>query len=175
MTQIIQNRNALGSILDLTTPSSTRDYPLGSVIQIFDDTTDVVSEYIYVKSHGALTQYQPYVLDYDGTDGYEVITKAPATLAAPGASIVIPQVAFTSGYYGWALIKGQGKVLMTAETYAVDDHLQVLNTGTALVVDGTSGSTAFSVNTSAVCKEAGTTAVARDVYLIGRQAVVAAT
>jgi hypothetical protein len=175
MSQSLQTRFALGSINDLITPTSTQDYPLGEVIKVYDDDTKVVSEYIYVKSHGALTQYQPYVLDYDGTDAYEVITKAPATLAAPGAKVVVPQVAFTSGYYGWALKKGEGKVLMTAETYAVDDHLQILNTGAALVVDGTTGSTAFSVNTCAVCKEAGTTAVARDCYLIDRQAVVAAT
>ena len=64
---------------------------------------------------------------------------------------------------------------MTAEAYVVGDFLQILNTGTALVVDGTSGSTVQLINSSAICKEAGSTAVARKAYLLGQNAVVAAT
>lgn len=173
--QAIQSRIALGKIEDLTTPSSTRDYPLGTVVKIYDDSKYAISKYIYVKSHGALTAKQPYVLGFSGTTTSSYITAAPATLAAPGLLVVIPQVAFTSGYYGWVLIEGAGEVLMTAETYAVGDYLQVLNTGTALVVDGTSGSTTLSVNSCAICQEAGTTAVARDILLLNRYAVVAAT
>jgi hypothetical protein len=82
-------------------------------------------------------------------------------------------LAFTDDYYGFVLLKGTGHVLMTAETYAVGDQLQILNTGTALVVDGSTGSTAYSVNSCGLCKEAGSTAAARDVYLYGIHAVVA--
>lgn len=171
----LANRTSLGNISDLTTPTSTQQYQLGAEIVIADTDKTAIKKYRYVKSHGALTQYQPYIVSNSSTSGSEVITAAPATLAAPGSLICVPQVAFTSGYYGFVLIEGDGKVLMTAETYAVGDALQILNTGTALVVDGTSGATTISVNTSAICKEAGSTAVARNTYLIGRPAVVAAT
>lgn len=160
---------------DLITPTSTQKYPLGTILETIDKDKKAVAKYIYVKSHGALTAYQPYVLNYTGTAGSEVKTAAPATLAAPGQKVVIPQVAFTSGYYGFVLFEGDGKVLMTAQTYAVGDALQVLNAGTALVVDGTSGSTTVGINTSAICKEAGSTAVARDSYLLPFKAVTAAT
>lgn len=175
MSTTLLNRMALGNKSDLTTPTSTQQYTLGYVYEELDTDKYAVRKYMYVKSHGALTAYQPYIVSLSATAGSEVITAAPATLAAPGSLICVPQVAFTSGYYGFVLIQGDGSVLMTAETYAVGDMLQILNTGTALVVDGTSGSTAVSVNTSAICKEAGTTAVKRACYLLGRPAVVAAT
>lgn len=171
--QAIQNFISINND-DLTIPSSSQKYPVGLIFAV-DTGNGYSKKYMYVKSHTALTAYQPYVLDYSATAGSQFITGAPATLAAPGRTVVIPQVAFTSGYYGFVLIEGDGKVLMIAETYAVGDHLQILNTGTALVVDGTTGSTAFSVNSCAICKEAGTTAVARNLFLIYRQAVVAAT
>lgn len=159
---------------DLITPTSTQKFQLGMKIQV-EDAEGAAAEYIYVKAHTGLTAYQPYVLGYSSTDDAEVVTAAPATLAAPGRIVVVPQVAFTSAYYGFVLVKGNGKVLKTAETYAVGDQLQILNTGTALVVDGTSGSTAYSINSCGICKEAGSTAVARDVYLYGISAVVAAS
>jgi hypothetical protein len=171
--QAIQNYTAVNND-DITTPSSTQKYVLG--LEVMVNTGDGYPKiYKYVKSHGALTLYQPYVLGVSSTDGSQVITEAPATLAAPGQLVVIPQVAFTSGYYGFVLKQGDGKVLMTAETYAIGDYLQVLTAGTALVVDGTTGSTVRLVNSCAICKEAGTTAVARKMYLIGEKAVTAAT
>lgn len=170
---VVQNPIAINND-ELTQASSTQKYPLGLILAI-ENGDGYQDRYMYVKSHGALTQYQPYVLDFSSTAGSQFITGAPATLAAPGRQVVIPQIAVTSGYYAFVLIEGDGKVLMIAETYAVGDHLQILNAGAALVVDGTSGATTFSVNSCAVCKEAGTTAVARDVLLMARQAVVAAT
>jgi hypothetical protein len=176
MSNTIQTRFSLGNQSELTTPTSTREYPIGHIVELYDDVNDVsIAKYIYIYSHGALTQYQPYVLAIGSTAGQEVQTAAPFTLAAPGLIVCVPQVAFTANYYGFVLIQGDGKVLMTAETYAVGDHLQVLNGGTALVVDGSTGSTTYTVNTCGICKEAGTTAVARDLYLFNRQSVCAAT
>lgn len=179
MTKALNLLTSLASKSDLTTPTSTQKYPLGLEIKVQEQTTDgtqgVQNTYIYVKAHAALTAYQPYVINYTGTAAGEVTTGAPATMAAPGTHVLVPQVAFTSGYYGFVLKGGIGKVLMTAETYAVGDALQVLNTGTALVVDGSTGSAVISLNTCAFCREAGTTAVARDVLLLDRQAVVAAS
>ena len=160
---------------DLITPTANAKYPLGHQIALFDAVSKARKVFKYVKAHAALTAYQPYVVSTAATVGSEVITGAPATLAAPGLLVCVPQVAFTSGYFGFVLVEGEGKVLMTAETYAIGDFLQILNAGTALVVDGTTGSTVQLVNSSAICKEAGTTAVARKTYLLGNPAVVAAT
>ena len=181
MQHTINNRVVLNET-DLTTPTSAQKYPLGTIVEIVEKANSssetaslAVKKFIYVKSHAGLTLYQPYVLGKSSTAGSEYITAAPATLASPGQKVVIPQVAFTSGYYGFVLFEGDGSVLMTAETYAVGDFLQVLNAGTALVVDGTTGSTVELVNSTAICKEAGTTAVARKCYLFGTKAVTAAT
>lgn len=167
----------LGSIADLTTPSLLQNaaYKLGQIVELWDDLYKARSVYVYVKSAAALTQYQPYVLSYTGTSGAEVTTAAPFTLAAPGLQVVLPQVNFTSGYYGWVLIEGEGKTLMTSETYAVGDFLRGINAGAYLHVDGTSGATTYTVNSCAVCREAGSTAVARKVYLINRQAALNAS
>ena len=168
--------------VDLVTPTSTQKYTLGRIVEVKEKANSssetaslAVKKYIYVKAHTGLTAFQPYVLGQGSTAGAEVVTAAPATLAAPGQQVVIPQVAFTTAYYGFALLQGSGKVLMTAETYAVGDFLQVLNAGTALVVDGTSGSPAKLVNSCAICTEAGSTAVARACYVIGEKAVTAAS
>lgn len=175
MSTTVYNRLGLGNKSDLTVPTSTQQYPLGYICVEEDSSSTAIRKYMYVKSHTALTAYQPYIVSISGTSGSEIITAAPATLSAPGSLICVPQVDFTSGYYGFVVIEGDCSVLMTAETYVVGDMLQILNTGTALVVDGTSGATAVSVNTSAVCKEAGSSAVKRACYLLGRPAVVAAT
>jgi len=175
MSNTLYARTTLGNIADLTTPSSTQKYVLGEQVLAYDSDNKVIAKYEYVKSHGTLGINIPYVIVASSTAGSEVITAAPFTLAAPGLRVCVPQVAFTSGYYGFVLIQGIGDAIMTAETYAVGDHLQVLNAGVAMVVDGSTGSTTYSVNTCAICKEAGTTAVAKSIYLINRQAVCAAS
>jgi len=159
---------------DLTTPSSTAKYPLGLEVSVLDSSASSgIKKFMYVKSHGALTVNQPYVLSISNT-GY-FVSAAPATLAAPGSLVVVPQVAFTSGYYGFVQFEGECECLHIAETYAAGDMLQVLNAGTALVVDGSTGATAFSVNTCGITVDAGTTAVAKTIILYGKPAVVAAT
>ena len=126
---------------DLTNPSSTRKYELGARYVDNSDTNAIKKEYVYVKAHGALTQYQPYQLSAVNTAGAEVSTKAPATTAS-GATIVAPQVAVTSGYYAWVPFRGIVTVL-TTDTFAAGDYAEVLNAGTGLKLDGgASGSTA---------------------------------
>lgn len=158
---------------DLITPTSTQLYPLGYIQTVQDPDKKAVKKYMYVKSHNTLTAYVPYAITYSSTSGSEVITAAPSTLTAPGQLLCVPQVAFTSGYYGFVLIEGDGSVLMTAETYAVGDFLQVINAGAAAVVDGTSGAAAITTASFAICKAAGTTAVSRAAYLFGQKAVIA--
>jgi hypothetical protein len=126
---------------DLTNPSSTRKYELGARYVDNSDTNAIKKEYVYIKAHGALTQYQPYQLSAVNTAGAEVSTKAPATTAS-GATVVAPQVAVTSGYYAWVPYKGIVTVL-TTDTFAAGDYAEVLNAGTGLKLDGgVSGSTA---------------------------------
>lgn len=175
MAKALSTRIALGNIQDLSTPTATQQYKLGTIVKVLDDSKTAESEYMYVKAHTGLTAYQPYVLNYSSTSGAEFRTAAPATLTAPGSLVVVPQVAFTANYYGFVLIKGDGKVLMSAQTYAVGDFLQILNAGTTLVVDGTTGSPVRLINSCAICKEAGTTATARNVFLFGISAVVSPT
>ena len=172
------NSFPLGDISDLTTPTSTQKngYYLGQVVQILDSTTKTIKSYMYVKSLSAgMTAYQPYAITYGSTAGAEVITIVPFTLAAPGSLICVPQVAFTASYYGFVQIEGDAKVLMTAETYAVGDFLRAINSGTYLHVDGTSGATTQTVNSCAICKENGSTAVARKCWLFGTSQAIAAS
>ena len=164
---------------EFSTPSSTCLHPLGMRVKV-ESTTGLLSEYEYICAAGAaLTAYQPYIKDLGGTTGatttINVKLTAPVTLGAPGAIVAIPQVAFTSGYYGWVLVKGYGKALHYAETYIKGDMLQLLSGGTSLVVDGSTGSTIKLVNTCGQSLDSGTTAVAKAVYLNGEQAVIAAT
>ena len=167
---------SIGKMEDLTTPTATAQYKLGKIVVVEDTSTSTRKEYMYVKSLSAgMTAYQPYVVTYGSTAGAEMITIVPFTLAANGSQVVVPQVAFTASYYGFVLIQGDGKVLMTSETYAVGDYLRAINAGTYLHVDGTSGATTQSVNSCGICKEAGSTAVARKVFLFGNLSVIAAS
>lgn len=138
MATVLENRLALGNKSDLTTPTSTRQYRLGYIYSEIDDTTQVVKRYIYVKSHAALTQYQPYVITNGGTAGSEWITGAPATLASAVVLVGVPQIAFTSGYYGFVQIEGNATGLITASTgYVNGNAMKVVNTGTSFVADST--------------------------------------
>ena len=101
MANIINQRVALGNKSDLTTPTSTQEYPLGAIVETFDSNSDIVKQYMYVKSHTTLTQYQPYVINGGGASGSEWITGAAVTLASAVSLVGVPQVAFTSGYYGF--------------------------------------------------------------------------
>ena len=163
----------MGNIADLTTPTSTQQYILGDILCFSDTDYKSVKKYMYVQALSAgMTAFQPYAITYSSTAGSEVLTIVPFTLAAPGSLICVPQVAFTASYYGWVLIQGDGKVLMTSETYVVGDRLKMTNGAAYLSVDGTSGATTIAVTNCAICKEAGSTAVARKVYLLGRMSVI---
>lgn len=170
---VVWQETALGNWSDLTTPSSTQKYPLGAIVAVYNDSDKAMSRYEYVKSHAALVQYTPYVIAYSTTAN--VVTAAVGTMGAPGSQVCVPQVAFTSGYYGFVLIEGKGKALTCTETYANGDFMQVVTSSpTAVVVDGTSGSTTMSVNSCAIILESGTTATSKNIYMFGKRAIVAA-
>ena len=179
MQNIVLNPIAFDEV-DLTTPTATQKYTLGQVIEVKEKANSstetaslAVKKFMYVKAHTGLTAYQPYIIAFGATAGAEVVTAAPLTLLAPGSLIGVPQVAFTTAYYGFVQISGTCNILMTAQTYVVGDYLKVLTAGTAAVVDGTSGSTVITTASIGICKTAGTTAVSRSCYLLGAKAVVA--
>lgn len=160
---------------DLIQPTANAKYEVGTKISTADTHGGAEKEYVYIKASAALTAFVPRVINIGAVEGAEVVSAAPVTIAAPGAQVCVPQVDFTSGYYGFVQTKGDASVLIGAETYAVGDHVQVLNAGALVVVDGTSGATVESVNTCGISKTAGTTAQAISVYLKGEPAVIAAT
>ena len=154
---------------DLERPSEDQKYPIGLELCFVDPDTQTTKKFKYIQSHDALTQYQPYIFDHTGI---QLKTGAPAT---GHAQLGVPQIAFTSGYYGFVQCYGESTVLKTVQTYAVGDHLEILNAGTALVVDGTSGATVQSAKSVGVSMTAGTTAQAITAFLFGYPADIAAT
>lgn len=177
MTLKVATRVALGNYADLTTPSLLQSsfYKLGQIIDVENSDKTAKQSYMYIKSHDALVQYKPYVITPGGTDGAEVITAEMPTDGhlAPGPTIGVPQVAFTSGYYGFVLIRGNGYGLIGSEAHEIGDMLTVNDTSTTFIVDGSTGATAYSVNTFAICQTTGADAETIAIYLIGRQAVIA--
>ena len=137
---------------DVTTPTSTisSKYRLGQIYYVMDsDAPSLITAYMYVKAHAALTQYQPYVVHGTNTSGAEFVTAAPATIAGQ-ETVCVPQVAFTSGYFGFVAVQGRATVLLINETHVAGDYLELLNAGAALVVDGTSGATVYGVKGVAI-------------------------
>lgn len=132
MSEKINLRSALGNQSDLTIPTSAQAYTLGIIVETIDEDTKAVHKYIYVKSHGALTQYQPYVVNNSGVAGSQWITAAPTALASASVLICVPQVAFTSGYYGFVQVEGQSTALVGAAA-AAGDEAALIDAATSLV------------------------------------------
>lgn len=152
---------------DLTVPTPTRKYALGEILTVQDTTSkNAVKQYMYVKASSALTQYQPYVINYGATEGSEVVTASPSTKTS-GVTVCVPQVSFTSGYYGFVQILGECTALLINERHVIGDFLELLDAGTGFVVDGTSGSTTQSEKSLAVQKTAKTGAGSATVFLFG--------
>ena len=166
MVQAELNYTSLPKDAAINLTSTSAKVATGTKVRVED------SVFIYVKAHAALTAYVPYAYDHGGVT---VDTAAPATSAAQANKIGIPQVAIASGSYGWLQIEGECEAIHIAETYAAGDHLEVLNTGVAVVVDGTTSSTTVSEKSIGVTIDAGTTAVAGTIYLYGNPVVIAAT
>ena len=87
--------------------------------------------------------------------------------------IGIPQVAIASGSFGWVAIGG----VCQAKTgiQAAGDTLEVLNAGTTLVVDGSSGSPAETVGTVAISCETAAAAATVKVNLLNKRVQIAAS
>ena len=158
------------SEIDLTTPTASKQYPLGTVFEFVDsDSPDAIKRFKYVKAHAALTQYRPYVISYAGTAASEILTAVPTTQTSPIVEVCVPQVAFTSGYYGFVQVMGQSTAKIDAETYASGDPLELINGGSTFIVNGTSGTPLVDSKTAAICQATGSSAANITVYLIGNR------
>jgi hypothetical protein len=158
---------------DLTNPSSARKYDLGVRFVDFSSSDAIKPEYIYVKApSGTLTQFQPYQVSVSNTVNAEVTVKVPTTTLS-GATIVVPQVAVSSGNYCFVQYKGIATVL-TTDTVAAGDYVEVINAGTGLLLDGgTTGNTVESEQSVGIAKTA-TDAGSASIVLSGNKVEVAA-
>lgn len=149
--------------------SSVAKYNAGAEVTVAADGVSIPTTYKYVKAAANLTAYQPYVL-VNNADG--VTTASPAT-STVAKIIGIPQVAIASGSYGWVAIAGACKAKTGIQ--AKGDTLEVINSGTTLIVDGTSGTPAETANTVAISLEAAAAAATVEVALIGKRVAIAAS
>ena len=130
---------------------------------------EIPTTYKYVKAAANLTAYQPYIL-VDNADG--VTTASPATSTVIKL-VGIPQANISANLYGWVAVKGVCKAKTGIQ--AKGDTLEVINSGTTLIVDGSSGSPAETANTVAISCEAAAAAATVKVNLLGKRVAVAAS
>jgi hypothetical protein len=169
----IFNLNAI-DIDDLNASSATMDYPVGSEIVIKDSTSAMPQTYIYVKAHSGLALGQPIALIEGSGGDAEMVTVGVATFAdGQGTLLGFPLAAITSGHYFFAQISGV--ITAAAGTVAAGDHVEVLNGGSTVVVDGTSGSTTRTANSVGIAKTATSSGTASIVVMPGRRVHVAST
>ena len=150
--------NAIDNVIsvkleDLSTPSSTAQYPLGHEVSIIDS-NGILQTYKYVKAAAGLTAGGAYVIEPDLTAVRK--TAVPATSAVAKEFGFAP-VAFTINYYGFLLVEGKitnaasagatasgntcslanGVITVTDETGAVETAKTVGILGTTAIGAGT--------------------------------------
>ena len=150
--------------------STVAKYNMGATVEVADTETGFTTKYRYIKASAALTAYQPYILVEKAE---EIGTASPATNTTVAKIVGIPQTAIASGSYGWVAV--QGICLAKTGIQAKGDTLEVINAGTTLIVDGSSGSPAETVGTVAISAEAATAAATVKVVLLGKRVQVAAS
>ena len=155
----------IGNIGDITTPTSTQLYPLGYTRTFWDKSTSASKiTYQYVQAAATLTQYGVYVLTYSSTAGSEFTTGTPASLAVY-QQVVVPQVAFTSGYYGWVAVEGYAKVNPTS-TPTAGHFGKVVNAAITATDEAT-------ISTASICIFLSAAASATPCILLGNNVIIA--
>lgn len=165
---IVQERHAIAEEF-IEKIDAVAQYNIGAEVTVAKDGVSIPTTYKYVKAAANLTAYQPYVL-VDNADG--VTTASPATSTVIKL-IGIPQVNITTAYFGWVAVKGACKAKTGIQ--AKGDTLEVINSGTTLIVDGSSGSPAETANTVGISMEAAAAAATVEVNLIGKRVAIAAS
>ena len=168
MGQVIERHAIKDDFMNET--STVAKYNMGAEVTVANSATGFTTTYRYIKASAALTANQPYVL----VEGAEAVgTASPATSTTVAKIIGIPQVAIASGAYGWVAVKGLCKAKTGIQ--AKGDTLEVVNAGTTLIVDGSSGSPAETVGTVAISAEAAAAAATVNVVLLGKRVQIAAS
>lgn len=162
----VQERHAIVEDF-ITETSSVAKYNIGEQVTIANE--GAITTYQYVKAAAALNAYEPIVLVNDAGG---ITTAAPATSSVIKL-VAIPQTAIASAYFGWVAVKGACKAKTGIQ--AKGDTLEVINGGTSLIVDGSSGSPAETANTVAISAEAAAAAGTVKVNLIGKRVAIAAS
>ena len=172
MTKLVQPRMVIDAE-ELTAVSTTQLHNIGEIVEVATSETAQPAKYLYVKASGAaLTAYRPYVISQTNTLLKGV---APATSTTVTKVIGIPQATIADGSYGFVCIAGPCSA--SIYTAAVGDHLEVLNAGTYLVVDGSTGSTTEGTGSVAICAavNAAAAGATKSIVLIGKAVTIAAT
>lgn len=97
---------------DLTTPTSTQKYPLGTTVVLEDTQNKLLNKYVYVKAGAGLTAKAIYFINPSNVANAELITATPAT-SAFAKSYGVANTAFTNGYYGYLQTEGVTTVVST--------------------------------------------------------------
>lgn len=144
-------------------------YNVGAEVQVTENQVSIPSTYKYIKAGADLIAYQPYVI----ADTFEgAILSAPVTSSVPKI-VAIPQTDIPKDSYGFAAIGGICKAKTGIQ--AKGDTLEVINSGTTLIVDGSSGTPAETANTVAVSVEAAAAAATVKVNLLNKRVAIAAS
>jgi hypothetical protein len=143
----------IGNIGDLTVPTATQQYTLGREVTVVDSDKLAVKKFVYVYAPGALTQYVPYNISNTQASGKEVVAIAPVTTSGAVCLVGVPQVAFTSGYYGFVQTMGNLTAVLTATSLGTAGcAYELRGAGTTLVnttgIIQTRNSVAFLVTTT---------------------------
>lgn len=133
---------------------------------------------IYAVAHTDLVAFQPYAVhpSYNSTDeDGSAVTAAPASLAALHY-VGIPQKTYVAGEVAKLVVGGACKAKLAAEAVVAGDYLEVLNAGTTMIVDGTSGSTTRSnKGLGMACEPNGSSAGVFNIQLLGIPGIVSAS
>lgn len=132
------------------------------------------NEFICLNVPATTAAGTPMVVTYDGDEASLVKAVAPATSSAYQLIAIVPKLIGSAAENVWCQTRGICEALINGTTdIAKDDYLEVLNTGTAMVKDGT----ARTVNSVAIATEAYTasTDAQYTVMLLGDRVIVAAS
>jgi len=129
---VIVDKYSLATQEDLTVPTATAKYKLGSEIVVTDTTTYSRIRYKYIKAaHAPLVAFTPYQIALGYTTGAEWASRIP--IPCTNAMVGVPQVAFTSNYYGFVAIEGKCYALGSSG-YAAGDKLGLITSAATLSI-----------------------------------------
>ena len=145
------------------------------IVAANDGEREFIRAYWDGSDPAAILAGQPVAISYDtGATGYNPLVMQPATLAIY-RYIAVATVAITAAGWYWFQIRGLCEALVDGTTdVGAGDYLEVINAGTAFVVDHATIRSAVSV-ASAIDARTADSAALSTVFLIGDMAQVAAS